>query len=147
MKVVLGIIGGITVFVLGLVFLVFAGTSGIQGAAESTLEQFQSGQIEQAYEGSAFTKKFSFEQFDSALGANSNFDITSVEKINWTGRGFNNGKKYIYGNFKFADGSEDIITFSYVKNDGDLQLYGITRGAPKTKNNSNSDSDDDSDSN
>ncbi len=141
MKIVLGIIGGITVFVLGIVFLVFAGTSGIKGAAEATLEQFQNGHIEQAYENSAFTKKFSFKQFDSALGANSKFDITSVEKIKWTGRGFQNGQKYIYGNFRFADGSEDIVTFSYIKNGDDLQLYGITRGAPKTGSD-----DDDSDS-
>ena len=105
------------------------------------MEEFQSGQIEQAYEGSVLTKKYSFEQFNGALGAGSRFDITSVEKIKWTGRGFQNGSKYIYGNFKFADGSEDTITFTYVKGDDGLQLHGITRGAPKTKSNNNSDSD------
>lgn len=140
MKVVLGIVGGFAVFVLGIVFLVFAGTSGVQGAAEATLEEFQSGHVEQAYDSSALTKKYSFDQFDAALGAGSKFDITSVEKIKWTGRGFKDGQKYIYGNFKFADGSEDVITFSYVKADKGLQLYGITRGAPKTKSNSDSDS-------
>ena len=132
MKIFTKIIIGIAVVVAGILLLVFAGTSGVKKAAEATLQEFQTGHIEQAYEHSALTKKYSFEQFNQALGAGSPFDITSVEKIKWTGRGFQNGEKYIYGNFKFADGSEDIVTFSYVKNGDDLQLYGITRGAPKT---------------
>jgi hypothetical protein len=134
MKIFTKIVIGVAVVVTGILLLVFAGTSGVKDAAETTLQQFQTGHVEQAYEASALTKKYSFEQFDGALGAGSPFDITSVEKIKWSGRGFQNGKKYIYGNFKFADGSEDIVTFSYVKNGDDLQLYGITRGVPDTSN-------------
>lgn len=124
------ILAGIGAFVALIVFFVFSGTSGVDKAAEAVLAEFHAGNIQSVYDNSAMTLDFTFEEFSAAMGIDSGFDISQAEKISWTGRGFQNEEKYIYGNFKFPNGEEQLITFWFVEVDDELQLLGITGGAP-----------------
>jgi len=131
-KVVLSILAGIVLLIGGCVGVIFLSTAGVQKAAEATLADFNAGKVEQVYSSSAMTKKYTLDEFKTTMGIGAIQDIANVTKQGWTGRGVQNGQKYIYGNFKFANGHEKILTFWYVEVDKTLQLVGITSGAPKT---------------
>ena len=132
MKIVRNIIIGFVLVILLIVGMVFMGTKGVDKAAEATIADFQAGHAEKVYNDSILSREYSLEQFNNALGPGSGLDIGKMTKLKWTGRGFNNGRKYIYGTFRFPDGSEHVLTFTYIEEDGELKLFGIRPGAPDT---------------
>lgn len=132
MSIIKKILLGFVIFIALIVGLVFIGTKGVDKAAEATLADFANGNVEKVYNESALTKEFTLEQFSNVLGQGAPLDMSKMTKIKWTGRGFNNGRKYIYGTFKMPDGSEGVLTFTFIKVDGKLKLFGIKTGAPET---------------
>lgn len=137
-KIVFGIVAGIILLIGGCVGSIFLSTAGIQKAAEATLTDLNVGKVEQVYSSSAMTKKFTLEEFKSAMGIGAKLDISTVTKQGWTGRGFQDGQKYITGNFTFSNGHEQVLTFWYINTDGELKLVGITSGKPETPSSSKS---------
>jgi len=129
-KVILSILAGIVLLIGGCVAMIFLSTAGVQKAAETTLADMSAGKIEQVYSGSAMTEKYTLDEFKSVMGIGAQRDVANVSKQGWTGRGLQNDQKYIYGNFKFADGHEQVLTFWYIETDKTLKLAGITSGAP-----------------
>ncbi len=133
-KIAFGIVAAIILLISGCVGTIFLSTAGVQKAAEATLTDFNAGKVEQVYSGSAMTTKYTLDEFKSAMGIGAERDISTVTKQGWIGRGFQNGEKYISGNFKFSNGHEQVITFWYVEVDDSLKLIGITSGRPSTSN-------------
>lgn len=126
MKVVLGL-----VVVIGLiVWAVFALSSGVDDAAEAVMADLNNGNYEKVYNDSLMTEAYTLEEFAQLMGIGSSLDIATAELVSWGGRGLDNGEKYISGTFKFADGSEQIITFWFLDQGGKLSLLGITGETP-----------------
>ncbi len=131
-KIVFSVVAAIILLIGGCVGSIFLSTAGIQKAAEATLSDLNAGKVEQVFNDSMMTNKFTLDEFKAAMGIGGRLDISTVTKLGWTGRGFQDGQKYITGNFKFSNGHEQVLTFWYVKVEDDLKLVGITSGRPDT---------------
>jgi hypothetical protein len=122
---------GIVVVIVAIVALALGGSTGTDVAAEAVLQQFADGKYEEVYNESAMTDDFTLEEFTSAMGVGSEIDMTTAEKVSWNGRGFEGEEKYVYGDLKFTDGETRVATFWFVEVEGELELLGITGGAPE----------------
>jgi hypothetical protein len=122
---------GIGVAIVAIVALALGGSAGTDVAAEAVLQQFADGKYEEVYNESAMTDDFTLEEFKSAMGIGSEIDITTAEKVAWTGRGFEGEEKYVYGDLKFSDGETRVATFWFIEVEKELKLLGITGGAPE----------------
>ncbi|NOZ43864.1 MAG: hypothetical protein GXP45_01685 [bacterium] len=125
---IFAVIGAIIVIIIASVFL---GTTGVKSAANDVMAQFHQGQIESLYKESPLSQEMDFSKFATAMGIGTTMDITKSKLIKRQGRGFENGEKYIYGNFKFTNGKEEVLTLWFQKVDGELVRLGITPGEPE----------------
>ena len=131
-KILLGGIALVVVLIGLFLATLFGGTKGVEMEAEEVFTQITSGQVEEAYENSWFREEMTLEQFQSMLGMGKTLDLTKAKRIRWSGRGFDNDVKYIYGEFEFSNGSKQTITFEFMGEDDDLKLSGIVGGKPDT---------------
>lgn len=130
MKLVWKILIGIVTFIAIIVGTVFYSAGGTKDAAEAIIVNFHAGNIEAVYNNSSMTDEFTYDEFYTVMGIGTELDISTAEKISWNGMGFENNEKYVYGNFKFSDGSEQVITYWFEEIDDELKLLGITGGTP-----------------
>jgi len=124
----LAAIGGIVVIVFAVVSLT---TTGVSKKADSILTQFKNGDVEAVYNESAMKNDFTLAEFKEAMGIGSKHSIAEATKVAWTGKGFKNSEKYIYGDFKFPTGTVQTLTFYFVEDNGELKLLGILAGEPE----------------
>lgn len=112
---------------------VFSSTKGVSTAADAIVAQFNAGQTEEIYNNSALKSTMSLEDFEAAMGIGSDLDITKAVHLGWNGRGFENGEKYIYGDFLFAGNSKQTLTFWFAEQEEDESLIflGVTWWAPE----------------
>lgn len=129
-KKVLVIGAAVFVFLIIGLITVFTNTSGVNQEAERIHAELASGQIEKVYDESLFSKQVSLEEFSAMMGVDSAADLTKAKHVGWTGRGFKNNTKYVYGNFEFPGGNHQVITYEFVDVDGKLILSGIYGGKP-----------------
>lgn len=128
---VLGSILLIIILIFVLIFvLTFIFSSGVKKKANQILFDFENGLIEKVYNESIFPKGIKFEEFKNFLSVGSIKDITKAKKISWIGRGYYNGIKYIYGNFKLQNGEESLLTLEFMKMNGKLKLFSLYNGKP-----------------
>jgi hypothetical protein len=121
----------ISLFVTAILFFIFFNSSGVTSAADKVHSELGSGQIQKVYSESMFRDSTTFAEFTQMMGMGSAYDITQAKHIRWTGRGFENNIKYVYGEFEFPNGTTQVITYEFIRSDGELILNGIYGGAPK----------------
>ncbi len=129
-KIILGIGAVFVVLVIVILIGVFSNTQGVDVAADRVFSEMTSGQVEKVYEDSLFSTEMTYEKFSQTMGVGSGADLTKAKHLGWTGRGFSNNVKYIYGKFEFPNGKVQTITFEFIEQDGVLKLVGMYGGEP-----------------
>lgn len=127
------IVGGIVVLIALVVGCVFVFSAGAGEAADNVLAELNAGKVNEVYQNSSkeFKENVNLEDFTIFVTGNNlkSADFTKTKSHKWTGRGFNNAVKYVYGEVLFADDKNEIVNVQFIKNDGELKLYGLAFGA------------------
>ena len=130
--------------------LVFNATKWVGDAADKIVQQFKAGQVEEVYNASVLSdpsQNMSLEEFKNAMGVGSEMDITKATFLWWHGRWFENGEKYIYGDFMFVWQKKQTLTFRFVEDEKteELVFLGVTWWVPDSVKNDTFDEDFDED--
>jgi len=125
LKIVLGIVGGVGVFVAAIIIIVFWATSGAVETIDRQLAALNQGDMAAAYEetSEAFRDATSLEDFTAFVDAHP--ILKDVASHSFTSRSLNNSVGIVSGTVTSSTGGVLPVTFKLVKEKDSWKILGI----------------------